>query len=368
MTVLTLTHDIGRQIRFYSAWIGVVMNLCLLFLLKPTCNKLMTKYREHRDTIKQQKIQRRASVSECTYDNDSQQSKQSVLLLSLTYCSVISILFVFILMAIFLAYPERFGIQMSDIGCYIIWRLYIILYAFGMYFYFIFMLIRIRVTFTYPISLKFNTVAYICYLTLIHINLLYKLIGTQIIQTRAIVRYSNVVKMCANEVIRSKNIDALITYYFISTIIDCFMHFSLFAIFANKLRQLTTQNEKINGFIKKTVLLGIIASITSLLISIGFIFGISTEYFLNIDLMINSLCIVFSYRIKFCFCNYFNLSNHMRVIQESEIDKSSVELAPQTLDSTKSPEDEVFDLLCKSNERTKWETNAELDEKKNIIE
>eukprot|EP01084_Bolivina_argentea_P220622 373873_1 len=327
---------LGREIRFYSAICGIPL---LLFLMYPLYNQLQKRMETYKSSYQHQPATHSTTIDndgnlEMYNTDDHENTKPSIYpALILLLIAFSNVTFAIIHLVFVIVYtPQHFQITLTDLSCSIIASVIHTSYILTLYFYFIFMLYRIRIIFIEPASIQLNSKVYYFCLSIIHISLIYKVIWHRIVVKMSWNDKMNFCIMCA------ETRQLVPTHMMISYVSDTLIITTFSSVFIYKLFQLTRQNDKVNELIRRTIILGLISSFTSLFLSIGVLTGFPMNFFVNFDEVINCYCVVFSYKVVCCHC----LHDWKENTNNSKTDDSE--------DYIKPSDDVVMEELFRSNE------------------
>eukprot|EP01083_Nonionella_stella_P221411 791030_1 len=204
------------------------------------------------------------------------------------------------------------------------------------YCFYCFMLWRIKASFREPISLKLSKCTLrICFI-LIHLclvfNIFYVLWTPYVllpIQRCGIGNKRNIFNGFTTADMRE-----------IAWWMDFGLTATLFFLFAKRLCKLSMQNHQVNAFKRRTIVLGILGTVTSLVFGIVVVSLPSEKlvfrYFVPLDLIVNLLCVVFTF-------GYHDIS--CRCAQEEEDYTYEFEHPSEKTISTQPTDSVVWDIL-----------------------
>ena len=233
---------------------------------------------------------------------------------------------------------EYFGIRWPGVS----WNLH-------RYFFYIFMLWRIQASFREPVSLMLSKYTIYIFLFLIHIWLI---LAVSISAILSPFWFKTPTGICVLRVPTFGNNFSVQHLRTILLAFDTILTVGLLALFLRRLYQLTSQNQKINKYKKKTLVLGLTATITSsVMVLLNFTLEVNQwRYFVPADCTINLLCVVFTYKLswkifgidedKYCGCCEGKNSKNIDYDQQ----KQESTISKQPNDSV------VWNMLVRSND------------------
>eukprot|EP01084_Bolivina_argentea_P306640 529903_1 len=328
--------EIFVSIGFISGWLGVICCILSFILL----------------TLKSQEQIKKIQNNPNTDENEHFKQDTIFLLINAFGCTIFTCLYC--------AYygtlgsdPTRLNIKITQNICQYTaqymanagWQL-------SRYFFYNFMLWRIKASFREPESLKLSKITFIIYIILIHLWLIFVLSISIFFTPRKLTttgRCGVIVKEIFNNFTTSDI--RTIAWAFDFSLTTC-----LLFLFLKRLYQLTQENNRINKYKRKTIILGTFATLTSVTMALVIYFMVTKEwrYFIPIDQIVNLSCVVFTFKFNIntlcpncCNNNKINECKHTNIKQESTF-------------SAQPNDSQVWNILCKS------ERNGEIDNKDQI--
>ena len=282
-----------RETGFVIAWIGVLLGLICFIILSLKAKEQVSIHFVN-ETNQQ-------SIPKIPEKEDMETVRKDVVILLLaafgcTICTTIYCAYYAILGIL----PSRFNISNTAKFCkYIGIPLAGTSWQFSRYCFYIFMLWRIQATFRNPVSLRMSRYTIYISLIFIHLWLVLALVIT-IFLTPATAIPSGHCVIYIEQITDRFNTSDMRT---VLVGFDAVLTVGLMMLFIRKLYQLTAQNENVNKFKQKTAILGLIATVTSMVI---FITNMRIDfdkwrYFVPLDSIINLFCVVFTYKISFIY-------------------------------------------------------------------
>lgn len=211
--------------------------------------------------------------------------------------------------------------------------------------FFVFMLYRIRIVFRAPQSVILSKRYYIGYLVSIQMNFLLKTIGAAITNYKYKILSDN--NLCIYYSTKIGEQISNISFWFDSILLLLFI-----THFLKRCLLLSNQNRNINIFKIRVAILGLLACISSFSISsLAFtVFG--NRYFIPIDMIIKTICLSATYKLKYDFGiininnnKYNNKQNNMMQMHSNATvlsSPSNVSIAGDEYTTKYSMDDEIF--------------------------
>lgn len=265
--------------------------------------------------------------------------------------------------AIFLV-PIRFEIELTQSFCSkVAIRWPGTMWYISRYCFYVFMLWRIQASFREPASLQLSKWTIITFMILIHIWFIIGVCIPLFMSPSFLVPVIGVCGVKIYELFDGFSTADLRTGIFIY---DTFLTVYLAVLFVKRLYQLTAQNERVNKYKKKTVILGVIATSTSIImIIVNQLLPLDKwRYFVSVDCIINLLCVVFTYKLTFLskinICNIWrNNSKQCNQYDQAKNDESTI---------SKQPNDSVvWNMLVQNNTTDQPQSNDATNDTTNDI-
>eukprot|EP01084_Bolivina_argentea_P099068 178091_1 len=293
---MTQTFNYFSAILFWSCIVGITISILLYCPLIYNIQQLLIKNKRKKATEATEETMSAINVNVVNFHQNVSNNLCNILLLSSLGCVTISLLFL-ILLALFSKLGNKFFFNITEtkMFCEITMNISSIIYQLSRYCFYIFMLQRIKISFTAPIHLKLSDSMYKANLIWIHLNLLFGCTVTILVHYKFDQNYQE----CMLSMTNVTTLFAVIVFVF-----DTLYTILLLYMFLKRMCQLTKHNEKVNSFIWRVLISGIIATSSSLVIVICLmIIGNKAQCLAPIDQTINSICVVATYKPRFIIWN-----------------------------------------------------------------
>ena len=268
------------EVGFVSGWIGVLFCIFSFIILSFKTREQIHKIKKNTDN-----------------EDNTHMKQDTICLLFYAFSSTVFTSIYCVYYGTYGTLPSRFNIIMTENICQFTaqwmangaWQL-------ARCCFYNFMLWRIKASFREPQSLKLGNLTFYTFIILIHSWLIFVLCITIFWTPRSLTPTG----ICGVdvEIIHGKFTTSDIRV--VAWGIDLALTTCLLSLFLRKLWQLTQQNEKINAYKRKTIILGLLATLTSVTMALCIYFMKTKEwrYFIPIDMIINLSCIVFTFKFS----------------------------------------------------------------------